>query len=74
VRVAKSSPWVLSLRNTPTEADHSLPSLQIPPDTVRMGFSSIMNPLYAAPRASGIPTGHHDATRFVYFWALPKLS
>jgi hypothetical protein len=36
-----------------------------------MGFSSIMNPLYAAPRGSGIPAGHHDATRFVYFWALP---
>jgi hypothetical protein len=37
-----------------------------------MGFSSIMNPQYAALRALGIPTGHHDATRFVYFWAPPK--
>src|SRR5271169_7243595 len=40
---------------------------------VRMGFSSIMNPQYAALRALGIPAGHHDATRFVYFWAPPKL-
>src|SRR5271168_2205331 len=39
---------------------------------VRMGFSSIMNPQYAALRALGIPAGHHDATRFVYFWAPPK--
>src|ERR1700689_350502 len=37
-----------------------------------MGFSSIMNPQYAALRALGIPAGHHDATRFVYFWAPPK--
>jgi hypothetical protein len=36
-----------------------------------MGFSSIMNPQYAALRALGIPAGHHDATRFVYFWAPP---
>jgi hypothetical protein len=32
-----------------------------------------MNPQYAALRALGIPAGHHDATRFVYFWAPPKL-
>jgi hypothetical protein len=38
-----------------------------------MGFSSIMNPQYAALRALGIPAGHHDATRFVYFWAPPNL-
>jgi hypothetical protein len=38
-----------------------------------MGFSSIMNPQYAALRALGIPAGHHDATRFVYFWAPPYL-
>jgi hypothetical protein len=31
-----------------------------------------MNPQYAALRALGIPAGHHDATRFVYFWAPPK--
>jgi hypothetical protein len=37
---------------------------------VRMGFSLIMNPQYAALRALGIPAGHHDATRFVYFWGL----
>jgi hypothetical protein len=37
-----------------------------------MGFSSITNPQYAALRALGIPAGHHDATRFVYFWAPPK--
>jgi len=38
----------------------------------RMGFSSIMNPQYGALRAQGIPAGHHDATRFVYFWAPPN--
>jgi hypothetical protein len=32
-----------------------------------------MNPQYAALRALGIPAGHHDATRFVYFWAPPKV-
>jgi hypothetical protein len=31
-----------------------------------------MNPQYAALRALGIPAGHHDATRFVYFWAPPN--
>jgi hypothetical protein len=37
-----------------------------------MGFSSIINPLYLAPAKPGSAPGHHDLTRFVYFWASPK--